>query len=314
MNAIEALTPPDGFSDASMRQQEGTVIKFINLLLQRIHEESDGGHKPVNVEEWYNWTTFDITGSLIFGEAFGCLEGSEYHPWIEFLFGSVKWGVTISTMCYLGLRWLVQILFRYFGGGPDFARVREYTRSMLQKRLAMPEGREDLFEGLVRRRKEWNLTFEKLGGNAFILILAGSETTATTLSGATYFLLTHPEVLDRLQKEVRSAFKDSSEINIASANQLTYMLAVLNESLRMYPPTTSNLIRVVPEGGAQIAGHFVPGGTCVEVQHWCANHSADNFVNPWEFNPDRFLNPKEGDVLEALQAFSTGPRNCIGRK
>jgi len=301
-----------GFSDASMREQEGTVIRFVDLLLSRLHEESDGGRKALNAEAWYNWTTFDITGDLIFGEAFGCLQGSQYHAWIDFIFKTIKWGIRISALDYLGFHWLVQLIFRY--GGSDLTQVRGYTRAMLEKRLAMPEGREDLFEGLVRRREEWHLSLEKLGSNAFVLILAGSETTATTLAGATYFLATHPDVLARLQREVRTAFKSADEITIASVNRLQYMLAVLNESLRMYPPVTSNLVRVVPPGGAQVAGYFVPGGTAVEVQHWSVNHSADNFANSWEFNPERFLNPGEGEVLEALQAFSVGPRNCIGRK
>ncbi|KAK0641454.1 isotrichodermin C-15 hydroxylase [Cercophora newfieldiana] len=302
-----------GFSDSSMRQQESTVVEFVDLLMQRLHEEADGGRKPLNAEAWYNWTTFDITGSLIFGEAFGCLRESKYHDWIAVIFGTIKWGIGISTLDYLGFHWLVQIMFRWFGGSPDLARVREYTRSMLDRRLAMREGREDLFEGLVRQRDVWNMDQEKLGANAFILILAGSETTATTLAGATYFLLTHPDALAKLQQEVRKTFKSANDINIASVNKLSYMLAVLNESLRMYPPVTSNLVRIVPPGGAHIAGQFIPGGTYVEVQHWSINHSVDNFVSPWEFNPERFLNPKEGEVLEALQAFSVGPRNCIGR-
>lgn len=59
--------------------------------------------------------------------------------------------------------------------------------------------------------------------------------------------------------------------------------------------------------------------TFVEVQHWSANHSSDNWADPWKFQPDRFLaSPEEakeqGNKLESLQAFSVGPRNCIGRK
>ena len=59
--------------------------------------------------------------------------------------------------------------------------------------------------------------------------------------------------------------------------------------------------------------------TSVEVQQWSMNHSEDNWAEPWAFRPDRFLaDPndvkKEGNKLEALQAFSVGPRNCIGRK
>lgn len=99
-----------------------------------------------------------------------------------------------------------------------------------------------------------------MSSNAFILILAGSETTATALSGVTYLLLTHTDVLERLKQEVRSTFKSADEININSVGRLSYMLAVLNEALRMYPPATANLVRQVPPGGAYIAGHFVAGG------------------------------------------------------
>jgi cytochrome P450 len=57
----------------------------------------------------------------------------------------------------------------------------------------------------------------------------------------------------------------------------------------------------------------------VEVQPWSINHSSENWTDPWKFNPDRFLRgedeaKKEGNILEASQPFSWGPRNCIGRK
>jgi len=104
------------------------------------------------------------------------------------------------------------------------------------------------------------LSFESLSGNAFILVLAGSETTSTTLSGATYLLTSHPDTLAKLTNEVRSAFTSADEINITSAGQLPYLRGVLNESLRMFPPVASGLVREVPPGGAQIAGQYVPGG------------------------------------------------------
>ena len=94
---------------------------------------------------------------------------------------------------------------------------------------------------------------------------AGSETTATTLSGVTYLLLKHPDTLERATKEVRSAFSSPDEISIASVANLEYMLAALNEALRMYPPVTSNLVRVVPSGGQSIAGKFVPADVSLHV-------------------------------------------------
>ncbi|KAI1403738.1 putative cytochrome P450 [Hypoxylon fuscum] len=305
-----------GFSDNAMRQQEPMIAKYIDLLLKRLHEECDEGKKPLNVEAWYNWTTFDIVGNLVFGQSFQCLENINYHPWIEFIFRSVRLGAFTVALTYVGLGELVQIMVRMSKNA--VMKVRRYTDDMVRTRLAMEKERDDLFEGLVKRREEWNLSFEKLSSNAFILVLAGSETTATTLSGATYLLLTNPDILAKLNQEVRSAFSSVDEININSVNKLTYMLAILNESLRLYPPVTSGLVRVVPAGGEQIAGHFVPGGTLVEVQHWSMNHSKDNWRDPWAFNPSRFLaTPEEaakvGNKLEALQAFNVGPRNCIGR-
>lgn len=57
--------------------------------------------------------------------------------------------------------------------------------------------------------------------------------------------------------------------------------------------------------------------TLVEVQQWSINHSPDNWSDPWAFRPERFLcdgTGSNGDALQALQPFSIGPRNCIGRK
>lgn len=104
------------------------------------------------------------------------------------------------------------------------------------------------------------MSFEQLSANAEILVLAGSETTATLLSGCTYLLLTNPDKMEKLKHEVRSAFASESEITASSVNKLSYMLGVLNEALRLYPPVTSSLVRVVPPGGDMIVDHWVPEG------------------------------------------------------
>ncbi|KAI0882407.1 putative cytochrome P450 [Annulohypoxylon maeteangense] len=305
-----------GFSDSAMRQQEPMISRYVDLLLKRLHEECGDGENKLNIEAWYNWTTFDIVGDLVFGQSFRCLENIHYHPWIEFIFSSVRFGAVIVAMTYIGLGELVQVMVKVSAN--TIKRVQKYTEDMVRTRLAMEHERDDLFEGLVKRREDWGLSFEKLSSSAFILVLAGSETTATTLSGATFLLLANPEILEKLKREVRSSFKSVDEININSVNKLSYMLAILNEALRLYPPVTSTLVRTVPPGGDQIAGQFVAGGSFVEVQHWAMNHSKENWKDPWTFNPDRFLaTPEEaakaGNKLEALQAFNVGPRNCIGR-
>lgn len=94
--------------------------------------------------------------------------------------------------------------------------------------------------------------------NASLLIIAGSETTATLLSGVTYLLTTNPEALRKLTEEVRSAFQTEQEIDFTSVSSLQYMLACLDEALRIYPPAPLGLPRQTPKGGATIAGHYVP--------------------------------------------------------
>lgn len=102
------------------------------------------------------------------------------------------------------------------------------------------------------------MTLEELSSNSSILIIAGSETTATLLSGAAYYLGTHPDILAKLSEEIRQAFKSEEEINMLSVQDLTYLLAVLEETSRIYPPVPGAGSRSIDEGGDVIIGHYLP--------------------------------------------------------
>lgn len=102
------------------------------------------------------------------------------------------------------------------------------------------------------------MNLEEMASTASLLIIAGSETTATLLSGATYYLATNPEVLAKLTAEVRGAFPTEDDIGIASTSSLPYMLAVLDESLRIYPPVPGPSPRKIAKGGDTIIGQYIP--------------------------------------------------------
>jgi cytochrome P450 len=106
--------------------------------------------------------------------------------------------------------------------------------------------------------EEQGLTLEKLRGNSGVLVIGGSETTATLLSGVTFLLLTNQDAMKKLVAEIRGAFKSEQDIDFASVSTLPYLLACLDEALRMYPPAPMGLPRAVPKGGARIAGSYVP--------------------------------------------------------
>lgn len=151
-----------GFSEKSMREQEPLIQVYIDLLIRRLHENCAAGAKALDLTAWYNWTTFDIIGDLAFGEPFGCLENSEYHPYVHLIFESARGGTIWQT---LGFYPLLSKLFWAVVPKSALSRyVRQTKLSMakLQRRMEPGHERSDLIEGLLRKREELvSLTLDK---------------------------------------------------------------------------------------------------------------------------------------------------------
>ena len=142
--------------------------------------------------------------------------------------------------------------------------------------------------------------------------IAGSETTATSLCGMTYYLSRNPEAYNKLATEVRTAFKTYGEINAKSTEALPYLQAAIWESLRVFPPVPIGMPRISP--GDMVDGKFVPKGAVVYISPWAATKSESNFAKPYEYHPERWIDPEWQDNKEAHQPFSLGSRGCLGRK
>lgn len=97
-----------------------------------------------------------------------------------------------------------------------------------------------------------------LQANSSSVLIAGSETTSSMLSGVTYLLLTNPDALRKVTEEVRTKFTSEEAITLTSVSCLSYMLACLNEALRSYPPVPFGMPRQVPKGGGIILGQHIP--------------------------------------------------------
>lgn len=155
-----------------------------------------------------------------------------------------------------------------------------------------------------------------LVGNAIVLIVAGSETTATALVGTTWYLLKNPSTLARLTHEIRTTFTSPGDITGDATAVCQYLHAVVEEGLRVFPPVAAGLPRDCP--GAVIDGVYVPAGVTVS----CENYAMARDPRYWEdaegFRPERWigdgLRGQEGrlDDKRAFQPFSTGPRACLG--
>ncbi|KAE8449542.1 hypothetical protein EG329_008151 [Mollisiaceae sp. DMI_Dod_QoI] len=137
--------------------------------------------------------------------------------------------------------------------------------------------RGDFMSNVLRNNeKETGMTEKEIISTFGIILLAGSETTATLLSAATYYLLKTPSAMQKLKTEIRTSFQSEDEITQISVNKLKYQLAVLDEALRIQPPTPFGWPRIVPEGGRVIDGQWVPGGTKVMVPIYSLNRVHTN--------------------------------------
>jgi cytochrome P450 len=249
------------FSDSSLREQEPIIKGYVDLLMQRLRENIACGKSAVDIVAWYNFTTFDIIGDLAFGEPFDCLKNSNYHQWITMLFGNIKMSSYANVARRLpGWKFIVPLITPKHVLSQKDSHMA-LTTEKVNSRLGKTNDRPDFFANILKHNNtEKGFSIPEMITNGSTLIIAGSETTATLLSGVTYLLLRNPCVLAKLQDEIRSAFTKEEEITLENCNKLEYCLATLTEALRLYPPVAAGLPRIVDSQGDMIAGNWVPGG------------------------------------------------------
>lgn len=151
-----------GFSERSLRGQEPIIGAYVDLLVKRLHENAEGGARPLNMREWLNFATFDIIGDLGFGSAFGCLENSDYHPWVRLITETIKSAALLQGLTLVGLQPLVVWIAK---SGIMKARIqhRELVKEKLQQRIELGAERPDLIEGLIKKKDGWvNASFLSL--------------------------------------------------------------------------------------------------------------------------------------------------------
>lgn len=237
------------------------------------------------------------------------------------IFNSTKAIPYLQTLVYYGLGGLAKH-FIPSKLARAIADNQALTAAKLERRLAkgVDEERGDFLSYILRVDEGRKISSAELQTMSSILIVGGSETTATLLCGATYHLLKTPRAYNRLVNEIRNRYKDEADLGLVSVGELPYLTAVLEESLRVFPPVPASLPRITPPQGETISGRYVPGGMAVGVHQWSASRSARNWTDPLSFWPERWLREtrkekeKFGkDDQSASQPFGVGPRNCIGR-
>jgi cytochrome P450 len=143
------------------------------------------------------------------------------------------------------------------------------------RRISRPNSRKDFLTRILEQRAQLDADSNckhqhkvsdiELAAHVSDFVLAGSETTSTALSTATYYLLKDPAVYAKLISEIRDTFKSTDEITEMTTRDLVYLNAVCKEAMRIYAPLPLGLPRQVPEGGGTVDGHFLPAGVCASL-------------------------------------------------
>lgn len=247
------------FSESALTEQEGYIKKYVDLFISRLKEKSASNGVPADMTQWFNFLTFDIIGELAFGDPFYSLEKSNYHPWIAMIFQSIK---GVGLIMFLVNYPLLKPLILFIGG--QTLEIKKQSRQLAaektDKRIALgTETRKDFMTYILRNNKDGlGMSHGEILVNAEGFIIAGSETTATALSGLIFHLGQNPEVYRILAEEVRGSWTSEEEITMKSTAPLQYLHACLEEILRMYPPAAEIPPRVSP--GAVINGQYIPKG------------------------------------------------------
>ncbi|GJE88302.1 cytochrome P450 [Phanerochaete sordida] len=310
---------------------------------------ASGGLAWLDCVPWLNFETFDIIGDLAFGAPFGMLEagrdtarvpksearamksygrkddGLEWStaPAIQVIRGSGHANFVIGCLPP-HFRPLVKKVRELMAGFTSPRFLGKIAIAAVAKRLSSELTRKDFLSHIVAARDEDGkpLSEQEVTSEAISLIVAGSETTASSLGAIVYYIARDQGVQAKLQQELDEALgapeldanTDEVVAPFDAVKNLAYLQDVINEGLRLHSTLGFGLPREVPVGGLTVAGRTFPAGTHIS----CPMYTLHRLQSIWGddadvFNPDRWARGDRKTMLSAFAPFSLGPRACIGR-
>ncbi|KAJ2568150.1 hypothetical protein IW140_004147 [Coemansia sp. RSA 1813] len=297
-------------------------IGTIRQKWDQLIANSSTGVVEVNYCNDILFASFNIIGTLVYGRQIDELgrNDADTAQWID------------TTVTYLGIRSMLQLLpkfpFAYFlkPWESRYERLSTYIHDSISsrrekaKKMAKDDHEHgmpaDLLQAFIDAEDPMSkvrMSHEQIHAECMLMMLAGSDTTAHTMTWTVHLLLLYPHHYRRAVAEVRSQFRQDYTIQYSDCRErLPFVEACIYESLRLVPVTGGLLPRVSPKGGTVIQGHYLPEGTLIFVNMAVANHHSRYWDRPHTFDPLRFLNNSE--AKHNLLTFSYGRRTCPGRQ
>ncbi|MFC5064234.1 cytochrome P450 [Actinomycetospora atypica] len=278
------------FTPARLAEQLPVVAEEAGALVDRLAARIDEG--PTDVTAEMTTLTLGVLGRAVLGA-----DLSPY-PDLGEIFETVQDQAMLEAVT-LG----AAASWRPTPGGVRFRAARRRLAAVVDDLL---DGR-PASDGLVDRLGE-GVDRATVRGRITTLLLAGHETTASTLSWALHRLSRHPEIRRRVRTEAREVLGDRPG-DVDDLRRLTYTGQVVSETVRLHPPVW--LLPRVAVDDDVVAGYRVPAGTDVVVCPYAIHRDPAWWPEPEVFDPDRFA-PGRSWSRDAYLPFGAGRHFCVG--
>ena len=185
-------------------------------------------------------------------------------------------------------------------------------REIAEERIKSGTKQNDLLDMLLETRYEdtvEGMSTQQLIDEIKILFIAGHETTANALTFTMHLLGNHPESQQKILDELIDIESQTDDI-IELLQKMTYTNAVINESMRLYPPAWITDRENIEDD--TLLGYHIKDKTLIGVSFYELHRNPKYWDNPEEFNPERFLGEQKKESYKYFYPFGAGPRMCIG--
>lgn len=304
-----------------------SIKQHVDALIMCIDEANAKG-KYVDLQDLFHKLTLDTATEFLFGESTDTLG---LHPNKE------RKGLKVTPMEFQQSFGEAQEMLAYrFISGPHFWRIinsnrfkknclncKEFVDYFVNKALESPMEKDQTADKYVFINELTKETRDPvvIRDQALNILLAGRDTTASTMSFMAAYLSKYKDVYKKLREAVLEDFgPDGSTISFESLKRCKYLSMVMNEVLRLHPIVAVNFRKAIrdtqlPHGGGKDGKQpiFVPKGVTVLYSAWCMHHDKTYWGDDAEeFKPDRWKDVK-GHSWEFLP-FNGGPRICLGQQ
>jgi cytochrome P450 len=187
-------------------------------------------------------------------------------------------------------------------------KIKDILKKIIEDRRAERSSRNDLLDMLLNTRYEdtgEGMTDDQIVDEIHVLLFAGHETTANTMSWLLYLIAIHPEVMQKLNSVIKTT-------DISESHKNEYIQAVLSEVMRLYPAAW--MTERVSLADDQFKGFSFPEGTIIIPFFYGLHRNKKYWINESAFNPERFIfsDPAKAKKIKNFFPFGAGPRMCIG--